>query len=125
MNRRSFLHVAGVAAVGVVASCTTPTEYDERSLGRPELLAALGDGPVRAIGARYRALPAAERDAAALRSAILASRPISARLFGASSPSVSELVRDDFTHGRTVVLDGWVLALTEARQCALYSLRSA
>jgi hypothetical protein len=31
-------------------------------------------------------------------------------------------VRDDYTAGRVLTLRGWVLSLTEARQCALYSL---
>jgi hypothetical protein len=32
------------------------------------------------------------------------------------------LIQRDFAEGRTVLLDGWVLSVTEARQCALYSL---
>jgi len=31
-------------------------------------------------------------------------------------------VKDDFTSLKTVIVNGWVLAVTEARQCALYSL---
>ena len=38
--------------------------------------------------------------------------------------SIPHLVRDDFAHGRTVVIEGWVLAVTEARQCALFSLHA-
>jgi len=30
--------------------------------------------------------------------------------------------RDDFAALKTVIVNGWVLAVTEARQCALYSL---
>jgi hypothetical protein len=36
--------------------------------------------------------------------------------------SIEEQVRDDFAAGRTVVVSGWVLSETEARQCALFSL---
>jgi hypothetical protein len=61
---------------------------------------------------------------AALRDAILASRPLRSRL-GGSGSSLDGLVRYDFAHGRTVVVDGWVLSVTEARQCALFSLLSA
>ena len=39
--------------------------------------------------------------------------------------SIAQQVRDDFAAGRTVVVDGWVLSATEARQCALFSLASA
>ena len=123
MDRRQFLRVAAVAPVaGALASACAPgAGYDEASLARPELLAAMGPELVRTLGTRYRALTPGERDAAALRDAILDSRPTAARLFGARHP-VADLVRDDFARGRTVVVDGWILAATEARQCALFSL---
>jgi len=34
-------------------------------------------------------------------------------------------IRGDFAAGRTVVIDGWVLSVTEARQAALFSLTPA
>jgi hypothetical protein len=37
---------------------------------------------------------------------------------------VDTAVQRDFAAGRTVMLDGWVLAVTEARQCALFSLQA-
>jgi large subunit ribosomal protein L4 len=39
--------------------------------------------------------------------------------------SVDDKIRDDFAAGRTVLIDGWVLSLTEARQSALFSLTNA
>jgi len=126
IGRREFLRcgAAGAAAL-VTIGCGTRTVTDDRGLARPELLAALGDGPVRAIGAQYRAMTRHERDTPALRRAIHASLPLRSRLFGGSGPSVAALVRDDFTNGRVVVVDGWVLSVTEARQCALFSLLPA
>ncbi len=35
---------------------------------------------------------------------------------------MSEKVQADFDNGETVVVRGWVLSRTEARQCALFSL---
>jgi hypothetical protein len=32
-------------------------------------------------------------------------------------------IQAEYAAGNTVILKGWVLSLTEARQCALYSLR--
>jgi len=40
-------------------------------------------------------------------------------------PSIDDRIRDDFGAGRTVVVDGWLLSVTEARQCALYSTLGA
>jgi hypothetical protein len=66
----------------------------------------------------------AERDAEALRAAILAA-PRASRLGETPRVPVAELVRSDFAEGRTVVVHGWVLSVTEARQCALFSLLHA
>ena len=126
MHRRKFLQLAAAIPVtGLLSSaCAADAGYDDASLARPELLAAMGPALVRSLGARYRELTPAEHDAEALREAILGARPLTTRLFGRRHP-VPDLVRDDFAHGRTVIVDGWILAATEARQCALFSLLPA
>ena len=68
----------------------------------------LGPDRVREIGTRYRAATPRENTADALRTAL--------------SNSSREKIRDDFEAGRTIVVDGWVLSITEARQAALFSL---
>ena len=35
---------------------------------------------------------------------------------------LEEKIKKDFEEGRTLLVQGWVLAVTEARQCALFSL---
>jgi len=35
---------------------------------------------------------------------------------------LEEKIKKDFDEGKTVMVNGWVLSVTEARQCALYSL---
>ncbi|HKW49614.1 MAG TPA: hypothetical protein VJN70_19310 [Gemmatimonadaceae bacterium] len=126
MNRRRFLRLTGATAVVIgTSACAAGSDYDARVLAQPELLVTLGAGAVRAIGARYRALTPSERDATALRASILASRPMRARLLPGSGTPVASLVHDDFAEGRTIVLEGWILSVTEARQCALFSLLSA
>lgn len=123
MNRRRFIQLtAALPALGAVG-CAPGAEYDVAALARPELLGVLGPGAVRAIGEAYRAT-GGETTTDSLRDAILDARPLAARLFGARHP-VAALVRGDFAEGRTVVVRGWVLAATEARQCALFSLRPA
>jgi hypothetical protein len=125
VDRRQFLRIMGAVAVGVGSvGCKPGPEYDLPSLAQPEVLSTLGIGEVRNIGQRYRALNRAEADTAAIRKAILASRPLAARL-GLVNPPIATLVHADFAHGRTVVLDGWLLSITEARQCALLSSMTA
>ena len=126
MNRRQFVRLTGLSAVAFGTSrCSAGADYDMRSLAQPNLIAALGAGPVRAIGTRYRSVTPNEQDAAALRAAILASRPMGARLLPGAGPPIAALIRDDFEGGRTVEVNGWILSVTEARQCALFSLLTA
>ena len=128
IDRRHFLRVtvAGAAALsGAACGADGDAEYGARALAQPDLLAVLGPDAVRRIGRRYREIVPAEHDVATLRAAVLAARPWIVRLgFGARTP-VATLVGDDFAAGRVVVVDGWVLSATEARQCALFSLLTA
>jgi hypothetical protein len=82
----------------------------------------LGADRVRQLGAHYRASTPSESTADALRAALAGGRGI--RLPFVADKSTDDQVRDDFAAGRTVLVDGWVLSVTEARQCALYSLKS-
>lgn len=109
-----------MAAIGV--ACAASPDLEQSALARPDLLDALGAERVRALGARYREMTAAERDVASLQDAIRRSLPSSARLVGTNASPLARLVHDDFDAGRTVVVGGWILSATEARQCALFSL---
>ena len=114
-----------MAAVTLTTACDAGPIAESGALARPELLDALGAERVRDLGRRYREMTASERDAASLEDAIRRSLPLGARLSGGTPPHVAQLVRDDFEAGRTVVVSGWILSVTEARQCALFSLLPA
>jgi hypothetical protein len=122
LDRRRFLQIA---ATGAVASLTTEAcgrniDEDERELAQPALLEMLGAERTHGIGMQYRAAFPKESTAAALRGAIASSRRQGFPWIWRQS--IEEQVHDDFAAGRTVLISGWVLSLTEARQCALYSL---
>src|SRR5213083_1538529 len=102
MNRRDFLRISALGAAVLTVAAR------EDAAAHPDLLSVLGPEPVRAIGAQYRRLVPAENDRIRLRAAILAPRM-----------SIVAMVRRDFDTGRTVLVNGWVLSATEARQCAL------
>jgi hypothetical protein len=126
IDRRRFLQlIAGVAAVTLTTACDAGPSSESGALARPELLHALGAERVRDLGRRYREMTASERDAASLEDAIRRSLPLGARLSANTSAHVARLVHDDFEAGRTVVVSGWILSATEARQCALFSLLPA
>jgi len=105
LNRRRFLQlsVLGITA-GAVSLGSGPARLTPH-----ELLDLLGPETVRGLGRRYREMaPAAD---------LLSAAP--------GRGGISHRVRDDFARGRTVVVEGWVLSVTEARQCALFSLLPA
>jgi hypothetical protein len=126
MDRRRFLQLAGAGVVAGLATsgCGAGGPSGARSLDRPDLLVALGPEHVRAIGTRYRQIAEGEHDAGSLRSALLGPHTLRSRLPWLSPP-VGERIRRDFERGDTVVVDGWILSVTEARQCALFSLLPA
>ena len=122
LDRRRFLHLtaAGVAAGLAGVACAHDSDASSPALAQPSLLGMLGPERVREIGAQYRAARPSENTDAALRDAISSSAHL--RFPWISRPSIDERIRDDFAAGRTVVVSGWVLSETEARQCAMYSI---
>jgi len=126
MDRRQFLRVTAAGAVTglsvpvIGAGARGADDRTLRALAYPDLLAVLGAERVRAIGVRYREATPAERDADALGMAI-ARTPERAGGEHARLDS-GALVARDFADERTVLVDGWLLSVTEARQCALFSL---
>lgn len=125
MDRRHFIASAAAGALGLglpgAAWRTAPSE-NLQTLARPALLDMLGERRVRDLGIRYRAMYPAACDADSLCAVILDSdRPAPADA-PATRAYLNATIRDDFAAGRTMILKGWVLSITEVRQCALFSL---
>ncbi len=125
MKRREFIGIAAATAVG---RGWLPSAHAEdlgpAALARPRLLGILRNPrAVHALGRQYRTMVPAEADEPALTRALLGAEPAGQDVALASR--LEEQVRRDFAEGRTTIVGGWVLALTEARQCALYSLLNA
>ena len=115
LDRRRFLQLSALGiAAGLADTGCSPRS--NRPLDQPALLATLGPDRVRALGTHYRMQTPGENNAATLRSAL--TKPHLGR-FG---KDIDDIVEDDFVSGRTVMVDGWILSLTEARQAALFSL---
>ena len=124
IDRRRFLQLTalGIAATVADSACARGAESDS-AVDRPQLLAMLGPDRVRELGTHYRAATPSENSATALRAAISNAREPRLPLLG--KQSLDDQIHDDFAAGRTVVVDGWVLSVTEARQAALFSLTPA
>lgn len=125
MRRRSFI---GLAAAGTVAAAVPSAVWASAPKSNallsaePDLLHVIRNPEtIHRIGTLYRRAHPSEDDANALRGLIVGRSAETYRGAGLRA-AIEGKVRDDFRSGRTVRLDGWVLARTEARHCALFSL---
>jgi hypothetical protein len=111
ITRRSALGLLGAA--GVVAAGVTITSGCDTTPNWPGILA---------IGTAYCVANPAEADPDVLESLLpagvvrTATPPTNLYKAGAT-------IKRDFHDGRTVMLSGWILSVTEARVCALWYVR--
>ena len=124
MNRKRFIQLAATSAVvisiPVVYSCSKKVKYNPK-LAEPTSLLLIWDGErIKGIGQKYLTQVPGEKEERTL--VTLLSNDLS--LSQADGFSILESkVKQDFEVGLTVVVDGWILSVTEARQCALYSFQ--
>ncbi len=130
MKRRNFIIYSALSAAAVTlpfTSCSGPDPELDKKLALPEILAKTYDEKtIREIGAAYGKAHPEEYNINALER--LLKKNAENKTVTASTP-VAELnaimenqVKNDFNTGQTIILNGWVLSFTEARQCALYTL---
>ena len=121
MKRRNFVLLTTMAAVSLgvpFAGCDGRRRSLVRTLARPDFLSRVCDGAtILEIGAAYRAQTPAEAKEDRLVDLLLAEMGDTQL-----AQSLASHIRDNYTTGKIVTLKGWVLSLTEARQCALYSI---
>ncbi len=126
MHRRTFIHLSAYTAIAL----TTPLmdgcgrESTEEVLSEPLFFSHLVDiKTIRETGQAYRKLFAAEDNQAYLKQLLLGSNASNDKKM--IQKQLDEQVDQDFKAGKTVTAKGWVLSITEARQCALYSIINA
>ena len=125
MQRRTFIHLsaytAAALALPLVESCTSSTN---RVLEQPLFFAHIVDGKtIREAGLAYRKQFRNEDSQTTLTGLLLGKNPSEDKKLIQSS--LDQKVDQDFKTGKTVTAAGWVLSITEARQCALYSILNA
>ncbi len=123
MKRRKFILLTGFG-VSVIAIPTwyytfnTP-DYDP-IIAEPEWLSHIWDGTtIGEIGETYRKQFSDENSERKL--VKLLSEYVSTETT-TTSDVLRQQIADDYRKGNTVMVDGWILSRTEARQCALFSL---
>lgn len=110
----------GLAALSLPVACQFSRKREQLAvLARPEGLARVCDtATLVSVGAQYRKKQAEEDYEDLLFELLL---PESAAPPDSLAQMLLDRIRADYENNDTLILDGWVLSRTEARQCALFS----
>jgi hypothetical protein len=130
MKRRNFIALTtlGAAAVSIpFLNCGPTTTALEKKLALPQALSRITDeNDIIAIGKAYGNIHAEEYAVKTLEQQL--QKNSQGGVVAANTPEkdidtfLEKNIYDDLDQGNTIVLNGWVLSITEARQCALFSL---
>jgi len=128
MKRRIFVRLAVAATAGLYLAglgCNPRNKRLAKMLSQPMALQHICDAEtIREIGKAYQKLVLGENREILIE--VLA-KNIDRRIDKSTDSNLvnsvlEEKVRQDFRENKTTVVDGWILSVTEARQCALFSL---
>jgi hypothetical protein len=122
MERRNFLvSIAGVTVLtisGAIYYSSRPIKYDALIV-EPQLLSHIWDtNTITSIGNSYVSQTPKENSENELAEALIENISGSPKEM---ANSLTEKVANDFENGDIVMIDGWMLSRTEARQCGLLS----
>ena len=126
MKRRNFIQLSAFAAAAVsfplLHSCNPSAT--EQAMFQPVFLSRLFDEQmIRDAGKAYLEKTPAENDDDKLEQLLANNNTITnSKDEKAIHQYLDEKIKRDFETGNTVLVKGWVLAVTEARQCALFLL---
>ena len=128
MNRRMFVFLATIGLSGIsfsVAKWNRLFEGDH-DLASPGLLSQLCNRKtIHSIGKMYLNMKPSESNQDWLLKSIIGK---SFKELPESEPAslyslkIESKIHSDFLMGKTVIVNGWILSVTEARQCALFYL---
>lgn len=121
MKRRNFLLLASAGVVAFSIPSVkyffyTVPKYDKKLIIPQSLSLIWDEESILATGAKYKKKLPDEGSERALVRALFADGE------NTSYATLEARTRADFSEGNTVIIDGWVLSKTEARQCALQHL---
>lgn len=123
MQRRTFIKSTLVTTLALTFQSCGPTLKGNSAFYYPEVMMNCTDeeGLVE-LGKRYREQHPPEQTEDSLLKALSDGKDFSDETKGTIQDHLSIHVRQDFLQKNIVILDGWILSVTEARQCALFSL---
>jgi hypothetical protein len=130
MNRRDFTRITALSIPGIALlfqGCKNSSGTFEEALSLPRTLYKFIDPKeIHEIGKAYLALSPQEADKIKLTGLLLNGRNDKAKQMNPSPDQAIEMIEanihEDFRQDRTSIIKGWILATTEARQCAFYTI---
>jgi hypothetical protein len=126
MKRSDFIQLSAFAAAAIslplLHSCSPPA--GEQGFSKPLFLSHLFDEKtISEAGKVYIEKTPAEKDAEKLIQLLSGNSSVKdSKDETAIHQYLDQKIKEDFETGKTVLVKGWVLAVTEARQCALFSV---
>jgi hypothetical protein len=126
MKRRTFIIAASSVAVGLPAAYYVNKQKNKTNpLTTPDLLGRFcNEKTLWEIGNAYRALVPDENEKQKLIDIVLTDsngKKIKASNYSDVEELVTKKVQEDFLKSEIIIIKGWVISKTEARQCALFS----
>jgi hypothetical protein len=123
MKRRDFIQLSAFTAAAIsfplLHSCRSTV--NENAISQPVFLSRLFDKEtINEVGKSYLQKSPQENNEDKLVQ-LLANNSTTTDEKGIHE-YLDKTIRNDFETGNTITVKGWVLAITEARQCALFSL---
>lgn len=128
MDRRTFLQISAVGAAAISLPMVYCKPKTNDLLEFPGTLSSICDEKtIREIGQAYLRKFPGENKSSRLRELLQEGRESKGNADDADAIAamLEKKIKDDFRSSQTIILKGWVLSLTEARQCALFSLTRA
>ncbi len=127
MIRRSFLNKVAIAAAAVVVAggivkwrFFSPRKL---TLALPLMLSGFCDeATLRELGRKYLARVPGEGSAKILLSRLVADGPRRGADADEGASEMAIQAEQDFRTNKILIIDGWIISETEARQCALLAL---
>jgi len=121
MKRRKFIFLtaAGFAVISIPACNYIKGNNIDNPFADPKSLSHIWDEEnILNIGNKYRSLFSDENNEQSLTKLLQGE-------FSTEEEVIEGLklkIKNDFQTSNTIMIDGWILSLTETRQCALYSI---
>jgi len=126
MERRAFVRLSAYTALALTLPLADgcKSKPGDAPWSQPLFFSHIADiKTINEAGKAYRKMVSDEDDKSKLTALLTAQNTVTSK--DAIQASLDNRVKQDFKTGKIVTVSGWVLALTEARQCALFSILNA